>query len=75
MENGVNCHGKVMEFYYQISVDPAICVSEVIIFIKMCCGDIDHVINQKLNSSNNSMQASVSCKNVVTLLTILHNSL
>ena len=20
MENGVNCHGKVMEFYYQISV-------------------------------------------------------
>ena len=22
MENSVNCHGKVMEFYYQISVGP-----------------------------------------------------
>ena len=42
MENGVNCHGKVMEFDYQISVGTlcilrgAWCVSESIYDILMC---------------------------------------
>ena len=37
MENGENCHGKVMEFYYQISVGTLYQVSRVSFVVSAAC--------------------------------------